>query len=94
MTEFCQKHDIIHEVTTPYTPQSNGAAERKNRTLMDMVNCMLLSLSIPENLWMKLSFLPVLSSIGFPKETPTLLPMNVGKGELLTSNSSKSELLG
>ena len=41
--ESCQEHDIIHEVTAPYTPQSNGVAERKNRTLMDMVNCMLLS---------------------------------------------------
>ena len=51
MTEFCQEHGIIHEVTAPYTPQSNGVAERKNKTLMDMVNCMLLSSGAPENLW-------------------------------------------
>jgi len=49
MKEFCQEHDIIHEVTAPYTPQSNGIAERKNRTLMDMVNYMLLSSGTPEN---------------------------------------------
>ena len=48
MTEFCQEHDIIHEVTAPYTPQSNGVTERKNKTLMDMVNCMLLSSGAPE----------------------------------------------
>ena len=51
MTEFCQEHGIIHEITAPYTPRSNGVAERKNRTLMDMVNCMLLSSGAPKNLW-------------------------------------------
>jgi len=50
MTRFCQEHDIIHKVTAPYTPQSNGV-DQKNRTLMDMVNCMLLNLGAPENLW-------------------------------------------
>ncbi|CAL8089132.1 unnamed protein product [Prunus armeniaca] len=48
---FCEEHGIIHKVTPPYSPQSNGVAERKNRTLMDMVNSMLLSSGLPENLW-------------------------------------------
>ena len=51
MTGICQQYDIIHEVTAPYTPQSNGVAEQNNRTLMEIVNYMLLSLGIPENLW-------------------------------------------
>jgi len=51
MIKFCQGHDIIHEVTTPYIPHPNGAAERKNRTLMNMVNCMLLSSGALERLW-------------------------------------------
>ena len=37
----CSKNGIIHERTSPYSPQSNGVAERKNRTLMDLVNIML-----------------------------------------------------
>ncbi|KAI5322517.1 hypothetical protein L3X38_031589 [Prunus dulcis] len=48
---FCEEHGIIHEVTPPYSPQSNGVAERKNRTLIDMVNSMLLSSGLLENLW-------------------------------------------
>jgi transposase InsO family protein len=38
---FCAEHGIIHERTPPYSPQSNGIAERKNRTLSDLVNAML-----------------------------------------------------
>jgi len=38
---FCSENGIIHERTPPYSPQSNGVAERKNRTLMDLVNVML-----------------------------------------------------
>jgi transposase InsO family protein len=38
---FCVEHDIIHERTPPYSPQSNEVVERKNCTLTDLVNSML-----------------------------------------------------
>ena len=50
-TSFFEEHGIIHQRTSPYTPQQNGLAERKNRTLVDMVNSMLLSFKLPFNLW-------------------------------------------
>jgi hypothetical protein len=49
--DFCEKEGIIHEVTPPYSPESNGVAERKNRTLKEMMNAMLVSSSAPNNLW-------------------------------------------
>jgi transposase InsO family protein len=45
-SDFCVEHGIIHERTSPYSPQSNGVAERKNRTLTDLVNAMLETLGL------------------------------------------------
>ena len=49
--EFCAQYGIIHEVITLYSPQSNGVAERKNRTLKEMMNAMLISFGLPQNMW-------------------------------------------
>jgi hypothetical protein len=35
----------------PYTPQQNGVAKRKNRSLKEMASCMLHAKSLPERLW-------------------------------------------
>jgi transposase InsO family protein len=39
--KYCRDHGIKHQLTTRYTPQQNGVSERKNRTIMEMVRCML-----------------------------------------------------
>ncbi|CAM8928657.1 unnamed protein product [Rhodiola kirilowii] len=44
---LCAQTGIIHEVTPPYSPQSNGIAELKNRTIKEMMNAMLLSSGLP-----------------------------------------------
>ena len=36
----------------PGTPQKNGVAERRNRTLMDMVRSILSNSTLPLSLWM------------------------------------------
>ena len=49
--EFCEEHGIIHERMPSYSPQSNGIAERKNRTLIDLVNAMLDTTSLSKAWW-------------------------------------------
>ena len=51
---FCAEHAIIHERTSPYSPQSNGVAERKNRTLTDLVNAMLDTSGLSKAWWGRL----------------------------------------
>ena len=45
------QHGIIDETITPCSPQSNGVVERKNNTLKEMMNAMLISSTLPKNIW-------------------------------------------
>jgi hypothetical protein len=45
-----EEHGIVHQKSAPYTSQHNGLAKRKNRTFVDMVNCMILSTKLHFNL--------------------------------------------
>jgi hypothetical protein len=47
----CEENGLIHQRSTPYTPQQNGLAERNNITLVDMLNAMIISVRLPFNLW-------------------------------------------
>lgn len=48
---FLRKEGIARKLTTPYTPQLNGVAERKNRTLMEMARCMMTQSRLPISFW-------------------------------------------
>ena len=40
--KFCQRNGIKRQSSMTYTPQQNGVAERKNKTMMNIVCSMLL----------------------------------------------------
>ena len=40
-TNYCDKHGIDHNFSTPRTPQQNGGVERKNRVLTEMTRVIL-----------------------------------------------------
>jgi Reverse transcriptase (RNA-dependent DNA polymerase)/gag-polypeptide of LTR copia-type/Integrase core domain/GAG-pre-integrase domain/Domain of unknown function (DUF4219)/Zinc knuckle len=49
--DFCDKEGVHHELTVPYTPQQNGVAERKNRTVLEMSRSLLKHAKLPNNFW-------------------------------------------
>ncbi|BBG92824.1 ADP glucose pyrophosphorylase large subunit 1, partial [Prunus dulcis] len=61
--DFCKQSGIKRQLTTAYTPQQNGVAERKNRTVMNMVRSVLSDKKIPKTFW--------------PEAVPTLVVKNV-----------------
>ena len=50
---FLKSIGVIHQTSAPYTPQQNGVAERKNRTVIEMAKCMLLDSGIDKKYWAK-----------------------------------------
>jgi transposase InsO family protein len=50
---FLQENGIVAQYSMPVDPQQNGVAERRNRTLMDMVRSMLSYSTLPISLWME-----------------------------------------
>jgi transposase InsO family protein len=50
---FLQEKGIVTQYSMPEDSQQNGVAERRNRTLMDMVRSMLSYSMLPISLWME-----------------------------------------
>jgi len=48
---FCEKHGIVHEFSSPRTPQQNRVVERKNRTLQEMVRTMIHENNFAKHFW-------------------------------------------
>ena len=51
MIKYCAENGIILDSSNPYTPQQNGVAERKNRTIMEMARSMLSVAKLPNTFW-------------------------------------------
>ena len=87
MIVFSEKNGIIHEVSVPRILQQNGIAERKNRTLEEMINAMLLSSGFPDNMWEEVVYLLAIFLIEYPIRSYTNPCMSYGKAMFLTGVS-------
>jgi len=65
--EYLKSEGILKEMTTPYTPQSNGVVERANRTIMERVRCMLDDAGLSKKYWA----FAVSVAVYFKNRTPT-----------------------
>ena len=82
--EICTELGIVHQMIAPYTPQSNGVAERKNRSLKETMNALLNSSCLPQNLWGEAILTTNFILIEYPIERHNKHPMRNGKAECLT----------
>ena len=81
--DFCSQHGInciIHQTTAPYSPQQNGVAEHKNRTLKKMMNALLLSSGLPQNLWGEAMFSANYILNRIPQKKTNKSPYELWKG--------------
>lgn len=49
--DYFKQNGIIHERSSPYTPQQNGRIERENRSIAECARTMLLSTDLSHELW-------------------------------------------
>ena len=49
--DFCKEFGIKRETTTPYTPEQNGVAGRKNRMIVEVICAMLHDQRLLKFLW-------------------------------------------
>ncbi|GAA0159049.1 transmembrane signal receptor [Lithospermum erythrorhizon] len=50
-SDYCKQQGIKRQLTTAFTPKQNGVAERRNRTIMNMVRSLLSAKQMPKYLW-------------------------------------------
>ncbi|GJY28327.1 retrovirus-related pol polyprotein from transposon TNT 1-94 [Tanacetum coccineum] len=53
LVNFCDEKRISQNFSSPYTPEQNGVAERKNRTLIEATRTMLLGSVFSKQYWTK-----------------------------------------
>ena len=78
--KFLQENGIVAQYTMPGSPDQNGVAERRNRTLMDMVRSMRSNSKLPESLWTEALKTAVYILNRVPTKAVPKMPFELFKG--------------
>ncbi|XP_042521272.1 uncharacterized protein LOC122094734 [Macadamia integrifolia] len=78
--QFLKLKGITPKSTTPGTPEQNGVAERRNRTITDMVRSMMSNSSLPEFLWSKVLKIVVYILNRVPSKSVPTTPYELWNG--------------
>ncbi|KAL4364247.1 hypothetical protein GQ457_04G014290 [Hibiscus cannabinus] len=65
--DFCKANGIRRPLTVPRSPQQNGVAKRKNRTILNMARSMLKVKNMPKEFWVE----AVSCAVYFSNRSPT-----------------------
>ena len=78
--KFLQENGIVAQYTMTGSPDQNGVAERRNRTLLDMVGSMLSSSKLPRFLWTRALKTTVYILNQVPTKVVLKMPFELWKG--------------
>ncbi|MCR4790616.1 MAG: DDE-type integrase/transposase/recombinase, partial [Treponemataceae bacterium] len=79
--DYLKLKGILSEWTPPYTPQLNGVAERRNRTLLDMVRSMMCFTNLPISFWGHALETAALVLNRVPSKSVSRTPYEIWKGK-------------
>uniref|UniRef100_A0A803M5E7 Integrase catalytic domain-containing protein n=1 Tax=Chenopodium quinoa TaxID=63459 RepID=A0A803M5E7_CHEQI len=78
--KFLQEHGIVAQYTMPGSPDQNGVAERRNRTLIEMVRSMQSNATLPPSLWIEALKTPAYILNRVPSKAVSKTPFELFKG--------------
>ena len=87
---YYEEHNIKRQFSTAKTPQHNGVAERKNRTVMEMARTMLNDSQLSDKFWGQAVHTSIhILNKELLRNDSEKTPMNYGRADLQMSNISE-----
>ena len=82
-------HGIVHQTLAPYTPQQNGVDKKKNQTLKNLINSILITSGAPHSLWGEACLTTNMILNRIPHKRSDKSPYQLWKGKLPSYKTMK-----